>query len=72
MLLGFHCRIATVAGGTSQRIFEDYRPLSSVLAFSIMMKFITSVKLVFSGNTNIAYAKKKPVRNTMVFYPQKY
>jgi hypothetical protein len=47
-----------VAGETSQRIFEDYYPLSSVLAFSIMIKFITSLKLVFSGNTSIAYAKK--------------
>jgi hypothetical protein len=28
------------------------------LAFSIMIKFITSLKLVFSGNMKIAYAKK--------------
>jgi hypothetical protein len=58
VLLVFHCCIAIVAGGTSQRIFEDNHPLNSVLAFNIMIKFITSLKLVFSGNTNIAYAKK--------------
>jgi len=71
VLLVFHCCIAIVAGETSQRIFEDYQPLSSVLAFSIIIKFITSLKLVFSGNRNIAYAKKT-LRNTMVFFPQKY
>jgi len=64
VLLVFHCCIATVAGGTSQRVFEDH-PLSSVLAFGIMIKFIKSVKLVFSGNTNIAYAKKTPLRETL-------
>jgi hypothetical protein len=72
VLLVFHYGIATLTGGTSQRIFEDYHPMSSGLAFSITMKFIASVKLVFSGNTNIAYAKKNPARNTMVFYPQEY
>jgi hypothetical protein len=67
VLLVFHYCIATLAGGTSQRIFEDSHPMSSGLAFSIMMKFTTSVKLVFYGNINIAYAKK-----TLAFYPQKY
>ena len=70
VLVAFHCCIATVARGTSQRVFEDH-PLSSVLAFRIMMKFIKFVKLVFSGNTKIAY-EKKSARNTMVFHPQKY
>jgi hypothetical protein len=58
VLLVFHCCIAIVTGETSQHIFENYHPLSSVLAFSIMIKFITSLKLVFSGNMKIAYAKK--------------
>lgn len=73
VLLVFHHCLATVAWGSSQRNFEDYHPLSSFLPSSILMKFITSINLVISGNTNIAYAKKKKsARNTMVFYPQKY
>jgi len=71
VLLVFHYCIATLAGGTSQRIFEDCLPMSSSSAFSIMMKFIISPRLVFSGDNNIASAKNL-ARNTMVFYPQKY